>query len=100
MLLYDTFEPVIYYFPLSSREMLERALVKRLRDSDSDSGQEEESSSTKRTNTDRPTDILTTDKPIDTQVRSLMLHISLPLYLDDVCMTNKDFDNVCVSQIY
>lgn len=54
-----------------TKEMLERALVKRLRDSDSDSdpGQEGESSSTKlnKPSVDRPTDILTTERPTDTQ---------------------------------
>ncbi|XP_071243405.1 splicing factor YJU2 [Salvelinus alpinus] len=51
-----------------TREMLERALVKRLRDSDSDSDQESESSSRpKKPSTDRPTDILTTDRLTDTQ---------------------------------
>ncbi|XP_059205044.1 splicing factor YJU2 [Centropristis striata] len=52
-----------------TKEMLDRALVKRLRDSDSDSGEEEEGSSseTKNPNTHKPTDILTTDKPTDTQ---------------------------------
>lgn len=51
-----------------TREMLERALVKRLRDSDSDSDPDGESSSStkpKRPTTDKPTDILTTDKPTD-----------------------------------
>lgn len=44
-----------------TKDMLDRALVKRLRDSDSDSDQEEKSSETlpERDNTDRPTDILT-----------------------------------------
>nr|XP_023829021.1 coiled-coil domain-containing protein 94 isoform X2 [Salvelinus alpinus] len=51
-----------------TREMLERALVKRLRDSDSDSDQESESSSRpKKPSTDRPTDILTTDRLTDPQ---------------------------------
>lgn len=52
-----------------TKEMLERALVKRLRDSDSDSDQDGECSSTKlnRPSVDRPTDILTTDRPTDTQ---------------------------------
>ncbi|KAM9340840.1 splicing factor YJU2 [Symphorus nematophorus] len=52
-----------------TREMLDRALVKRLRDSDSDSEKEEESSSSKseKSSTDRPTDILTTDKPTEAQ---------------------------------
>ncbi|KAG7225880.1 hypothetical protein INR49_014308 [Caranx melampygus] len=53
-----------------TKEMLERALVKRLRDSDSDSETEEESSSSSQSNkssTDKPTDILTTDKPTETQ---------------------------------
>ncbi|KAM4625122.1 splicing factor YJU2 [Polymixia lowei] len=52
-----------------TKEMLERALVKRLRDSDSDSDQEEKSSSTQaeKSSTDKPTDILTTDKPTEAQ---------------------------------
>uniref|UniRef100_A0A4W5QY57 Splicing factor YJU2 n=1 Tax=Hucho hucho TaxID=62062 RepID=A0A4W5QY57_9TELE len=51
-----------------TREMLERALVKRLRDSDSDSDQESESSNRpKKPSTDRPTDILTTDRLTDPQ---------------------------------
>ncbi|XP_040916769.1 splicing factor YJU2 [Toxotes jaculatrix] len=52
-----------------TNEMLERALIKRLRDSDSDSEKEEESSSSHsdRSSTDKPTDILTTDKPTETQ---------------------------------
>ncbi|XP_056152227.1 splicing factor YJU2 [Lampris incognitus] len=52
-----------------TKEMLERAQVKRLRDSDSDSDQEETNSNTKpcSSSMDRPTDILTTDKPTDTQ---------------------------------
>uniref|UniRef100_A0A8L0DRP3 Splicing factor YJU2 n=1 Tax=Oncorhynchus mykiss TaxID=8022 RepID=A0A8L0DRP3_ONCMY len=49
-----------------TREMLERALVKRLRDSDSDSDQES-SSRPKKPSTDRPTDILTTDRLTDPQ---------------------------------
>lgn len=50
--------------------MLDRVLVKRIRDSDSDSEKEEESSSSQsnKSSTDKPTDILTTDKPIETQV--------------------------------
>ncbi|XP_029901131.1 splicing factor YJU2 [Myripristis murdjan] len=48
-----------------TKDMLERALVKRLRDSDSDSEQEESSVTQPNTsNTDKPTDILTTDKPV------------------------------------
>ncbi|XP_023133402.1 splicing factor YJU2 [Amphiprion ocellaris] len=52
-----------------TKEMLDRALVKRLRDSDSDSEKEEESSSTKsmKSSSDKPTDILTTDKPPEVQ---------------------------------
>lgn len=54
-----------------TKEMLDRALVKRLRDSDSDSEKEEESSSSssesKRSSTDKPTDILTTDPPTEVQ---------------------------------
>lgn len=52
-----------------TKEMLDRALVKRLRDSDSDSEKEEESSSTKSMNStsDKPTDILTTDKQPEVQ---------------------------------
>ncbi|XP_022606556.1 coiled-coil domain-containing protein 94 [Seriola dumerili] len=52
-----------------TKEMLDRALVKRLRDSDSDSEKEESSSSSQsnKPTTDKPTDILTTDKPTETQ---------------------------------
>ena len=50
------------------RDMLERALVKRLRDSDSDPDEENSRTKPKRPSTDKPTDILTTDKPTDTQV--------------------------------
>ncbi|XP_054470099.1 splicing factor YJU2 [Anoplopoma fimbria] len=52
-----------------TKEMLDRALVKRLRDSDSDSEREEESSSSqsKKPITDKPTDILTTVKPTEAQ---------------------------------
>ncbi|XP_022066842.1 splicing factor YJU2 [Acanthochromis polyacanthus] len=52
-----------------TKEMLDRALVKRLRDSDSDSEKEEESSSTQsmKSSSDKPTDILTTDKPPEAQ---------------------------------
>ncbi|XP_036928115.1 splicing factor YJU2 [Acanthopagrus latus] len=48
-----------------TKEMLERALVKRLRDSDSDSDKEEEGESlqSNKSSTDKPTDILTIDKP-------------------------------------
>lgn len=49
--------------------MLERVLVKRLRDSDSDSEKEEESrSELKKSNSDKPTDILTSDKLPETEV--------------------------------
>ncbi|XP_008308914.1 splicing factor YJU2 [Cynoglossus semilaevis] len=53
-----------------TKEMLDRALVKRLKDSDSEEEEEEESScSSLSTNssTDKPTDILTIDKTADTQ---------------------------------
>uniref|UniRef100_A0AAQ6IA46 Splicing factor YJU2 n=1 Tax=Anabas testudineus TaxID=64144 RepID=A0AAQ6IA46_ANATE len=52
-----------------TKDMLERALVKRLRDSDSDSEKEEESNSSqsKMSSTDKPTDILTFDKTTETQ---------------------------------
>lgn len=52
-----------------TKEMLERAMVKRLRDSDSDSDPDGEtvSTRTKRPSAERPTDILTTDRPPDTQ---------------------------------
>lgn len=53
--------------------MLERALVKRLRDSDSDSDSEKEeegeSSQSNESSTDKPTDILTIDKPTQAPVR-------------------------------
>lgn len=56
---------------LFHREMLDRALVKRLRDSDSEN--EEESSSSSNTepkvaSTDKPTDILTTITTPEAQV--------------------------------
>ena len=56
---------------LFHREMLERVLVKRLRDSDSDSEKEEEGTSSQlnKSSTDKPTDILTSKKPTETQVR-------------------------------
>uniref|UniRef100_A0A3P9MAF9 Splicing factor YJU2 n=1 Tax=Oryzias latipes TaxID=8090 RepID=A0A3P9MAF9_ORYLA len=51
-----------------TKEMLERALVKRLRDSDSDSEKEEESRSClKKSSSDKPTDILTSDKQPETE---------------------------------
>ncbi|XP_028995408.1 splicing factor YJU2 [Betta splendens] len=52
-----------------TKEMLERALVKRLRDSDSDSEKEEESNSLQANvaSTDKPTDILTTERNTETQ---------------------------------
>lgn len=52
-----------------TKEMLDRALVKRLRDSDSDSEKEEESSSSqsKKPSAGKPTDILTTVKPTEAQ---------------------------------
>ncbi|XP_061599109.1 splicing factor YJU2 [Cololabis saira] len=54
-----------------TREMLERSLVKRLRDSDSDSEKEEESSHhSNKSSADKPTDILTTDKPSEGQGES------------------------------
>lgn len=53
------------------REMLERALVKRLSDSDSESDQEEEKGKKqpKRHAAENPTDILTTDKEMDAKVQ-------------------------------
>lgn len=62
---------------LFHREMLERVLVKRLRDSDSDSEKEEESSTcqSKTSSTDKPTDILTTDETTETQVH-LITHMT------------------------
>ncbi|KAG7319793.1 hypothetical protein KOW79_016936 [Hemibagrus wyckioides] len=52
-----------------TNEMLERALVKRLRDSDSDSDQEQENGKEqeKRHSAENPTDILTTDREMDTK---------------------------------
>ncbi|XP_036410634.1 splicing factor YJU2 [Megalops cyprinoides] len=52
-----------------TREMLDRALVKRLRDSDSDSDEERQKGRERaqRCGTDKPTDILTTDRPTDAQ---------------------------------
>ncbi|KAK2864085.1 hypothetical protein Q7C36_003239 [Tachysurus vachellii] len=56
-----------------TKEMLERALVKRLRDSDSDSDQEPENvkEQQKRHTSEIPTDILTTDKEMDTKGATL-----------------------------
>ncbi|XP_062843709.1 splicing factor YJU2 [Trichomycterus rosablanca] len=50
-----------------TKEMLERALVKRLRDSDSDSDQEQNDGKEqpKKQSAEKPTDILTTDKGAD-----------------------------------
>lgn len=51
-----------------TREMLDRALVKRLRDSDSDSDEEKQNTKKRTSNSaDKPTDILTTDKSSDSQ---------------------------------
>lgn len=51
-----------------TRDMLDRALVKRLRDSDSDSDEEKQNTKKRTSSTaDKPTDILTTDKPTDAQ---------------------------------
>ncbi|XP_068608398.1 splicing factor YJU2 [Brachionichthys hirsutus] len=52
-----------------TKEMLDRALVKRLRDSDSEEEEKEQSSSSKSTmcSTDNPTDILAPDAPAETQ---------------------------------
>lgn len=57
---------------LFHREMLDRALVKRLRDSDSENEEESSSSSSntepKVASTDKPTDILTTVTTPEAQV--------------------------------
>lgn len=51
-----------------TKEMLDRALVKRLRDSDSEEEKEEGSSSQSNTAfTDKPTDVLTADRPTEAQ---------------------------------
>ncbi|XP_068435961.1 splicing factor YJU2 [Clinocottus analis] len=54
-----------------TKDMLERVLVKRLRDSDSDSEREEESggggSQAEKLGSDKPTDILAAAKPTETQ---------------------------------
>ncbi|XP_027130659.1 splicing factor YJU2 [Larimichthys crocea] len=50
-----------------TKEMLDRALVKRLRDSDSGSEKEEESLQPNKSSTDKPTDILTTDRSTEAQ---------------------------------
>ncbi|CAJ1074434.1 splicing factor YJU2 [Xyrichtys novacula] len=52
-----------------TKEMLDRALVKRLRDSDSDSEKEEEtnSSQSKKAFTENPTEVLTSEKPTEAQ---------------------------------
>ncbi len=51
------------------REMLDRALVKRLRDSDSETEEESSSSQSKKPSSDKPTDVLTADKPTEAPVR-------------------------------
>ncbi|XP_044023291.1 splicing factor YJU2 [Siniperca chuatsi] len=48
-----------------TKDMLDRALVKRLRDSDSEKEEEGSSSQSKKSSTGKPTDILTTDKPTE-----------------------------------
>lgn len=61
----EQFEHVCWFL----REMLERALVKRLRDSDSEEEEESTSLHSKNSTADkRPTDILTADKPSEEQV--------------------------------
>uniref|UniRef100_A0A8C6WXS7 Splicing factor YJU2 n=1 Tax=Neogobius melanostomus TaxID=47308 RepID=A0A8C6WXS7_9GOBI len=51
-----------------TKEMLDRVLVKRLRDSDSDSDEEKQNTKKRTSNTvDKATDILTTDKSSDAQ---------------------------------
>ncbi|XP_042244466.1 splicing factor YJU2 [Thunnus maccoyii] len=50
-----------------TKEMLDRVLVKRLRDSDSESEEESSSTQSQGSSTDKPTDILTTDKPTEAQ---------------------------------
>lgn len=61
------------------REMLERAFVKRLADSDSDSGEESNSVTSKTTNQDKPTDILTNDKT--SEVRLIAFNVvNCPCY--------------------
>ncbi|KAJ8271086.1 hypothetical protein GJAV_G00122570 [Gymnothorax javanicus] len=56
-----------------TREMLDRALVKRLRDSDSDSDEERERTRERAQQraTEKPTDILTTDRPTDAKASAL-----------------------------
>lgn len=56
------------------REMLERALVKRIRESDSDSESPDENTGKeqpKKQTTEKPTDILTTDKGTDIKVHRM-----------------------------
>ncbi|CAN9502459.1 unnamed protein product [Ophioblennius macclurei] len=54
-----------------TKDMLERVLIKRLRDSDSDTENEEESSALpEESSTDKPTDILTTDKRVEAEMVS------------------------------
>ncbi|XP_062254045.1 splicing factor YJU2 [Platichthys flesus] len=57
---------------LETRDMLQRALIKRLRDSDSDPDSEKEeaessSSQSNKSSANKPTDILTASKPTETQ---------------------------------
>lgn len=74
--------------------MLERVLVKRLRDSDSDNESEEESSSTQsqRSSTDKPTDILTTDKPIEAQVHMIFNQVCV---LDQILCNYLGSNGIC-----
>lgn len=51
--------------------MLERAFVKRLRDSDSDSEEESNSLPSEKSSKDKPTDILTTDKTSEVRVLTI-----------------------------
>ncbi|XP_019727826.1 coiled-coil domain-containing protein 94-like [Hippocampus comes] len=71
-----------------TKDMLERALVKRLRDSDSDNEEDGGSnsrdvSSEKSSNADNPTDILTAGKPAET-------HVSLVKRLRDSDSDNEE----------
>lgn len=51
--------------------MLERAFVKRLRDSDSEEEEESNSLPSEKSSKDKPTDILTTDKTSEVWVLSI-----------------------------
>lgn len=56
------------FFLAPHREMLDRALIKRLRDSDSEEETEDAEDQSRKPTADKPTDILTTDGNTGPQV--------------------------------